>query len=328
MLARPDGRIVVGEDGDSLTGAAVFVVDDTEPTIGAVIGLVGDRDAVLDAAAFHAAGLGLEGVRTRTGETRDVVPPADDDLEARFLHAAARAAGRAATAVTLASGGEVKRKADGSVSIAADAAADAAASEGLAELGLPLLSEERPDLPLDHPDDPWMVVDPLDGTGNFLAGLPPWAFSAGLIVGGRATAGFVLDLSSGRRWWGSIGAGAFRDGHPITPRAGGTVVVPTPPSGEAAVVPPGFRRLRITGCTAIDLCLVADGSAGAWHDLDRQGTHVHDVAGALGVLAGTATSVLDPDGAELVLTPDTEGLIRFCVAADEATALGLVDAHR
>ncbi len=137
-----------------------------------------------------------------------------------------------------------------------------------------------------------------------------------------------MDLSSGRRWWGAAGRGAWRDGHVVAPQPGATVVVPTPPPGGAAPVPEGFRRLRITGCTAVDLCLVADGSAGAWHDLDRAGTHVHDVAGALGVLAGAGGVVLDPDGEPLPLRPDTETLIRFVAAADEDTARRLVAAHR
>jgi 3'(2'), 5'-bisphosphate nucleotidase len=249
-------------------------------------------------------------------------------LVERFLRSAERAAARAGAAVSAAAGGPVKHKQDGSVSIAADAAADAAAAEVLAELGLPLLSEERPDPGLADHDDPWLVVDPLDGTGNFLAGLPPWAFSVGLVVGSRPVAGYVVDLSSGRHWWGGVGFGACRDGVPVSPRPGGTAMVPTPPPDGATVVPPGFRRLRITGCTAVDLCLVADGAAGGWHDLDRQGTHVHDVAGALGVLVAAGASILDPEGQELILTPDTERLIRFCAAADRATAERRVEGHR
>jgi 3'(2'), 5'-bisphosphate nucleotidase len=92
-------------------------------------------------------------------------------------------------------------------------------------------------------------------------------------------------------------------------------MVPSAPPGKAVLVPPTARRVRVTGCTAGDLCLVADGSAGAWHDLDRSGTHVHDVAGGLAILLAAGGTALDADGAPLRLRPDTEQLIRFVAAA-------------
>ena len=98
-------------------------------------------------------------------------------------------------------------------------------------------------------------------------------------------AGLVVDLSSGRRWAGADGAGAWRDGVPV--RAASRAAPSSSPARPAAarvVVPATARRVRITGCTAVDLCLVADGSAAAWHDVDRSGSHVHDVAGGLAVL--------------------------------------------
>ena len=75
----------------------------------------------------------------------------------------------------------------------------------------------------------------------------------------------------------------------------GTVVVPTAPSGSAVAVPASARRVRVTGCTAVDVCLVADGAAGAWQNLDRSGTHVHDVAGGLAVLAGLLSVAVGVD---------------------------------
>jgi 3'(2'), 5'-bisphosphate nucleotidase len=172
-----------------------------------------------------------------------------------------------------------------------------------------------------------VVLDPLDGTGNFRAGLPPWAFSAGLVHGGRAVAGVVVDLSSGRRWW-TDGGVAWRDGLPVRSRPGSTVVVPTAPAGGAVAVPSSAHRVRVTGCTAVELCLVADGSAAAWHDLDRSGAHVHDVAGGLALLAAGGGVALTPDGAELVLHPDTEGRIRFVAAESRASAEDLLRAFR
>jgi 3'(2'), 5'-bisphosphate nucleotidase len=89
-------------------------------------------------------------------------------------------------------------------------------------------------------------------------------------------------------------------------------------------VPPCAQRVRVTGCTAVELCLVADGSAAAWHDIDRTGTHVHDVAGGLAVLLAAGGVALTPDGQPLALAPDTERLVRFVAAADEGTARDLL----
>ncbi len=275
-----------------------------------------------------AAAWGCSQVRdTGTGRVVEVAPPPPDaPLGERFAHLAALAATRVEVAVALArdSGGDT-RKADGSWSLAADEAAHAAAAECMAPLGVPVLSEERADLTVPD-DEPWVVLDPLDGTGNFRAGLPPWAFSAGLVHRGRAVAGLVADLSSGRRWAGAADAGAHRDGVPARVRPGSTVVAPTAPSGRGVLVPTTASRVRVTGCTAVDVCLVADGSAGAWHNLDRGGTHVHDVAGGLAVLAAAGGVALTPDGAPLRLQPDTEMLIRFAAAATEEAARELTAA--
>ena len=139
-------------------------------------------------------------------------------------------------------------------------------------------------------------------------------------------AGLVADLSSGRRWSGAAGVGAWRDGVPVSPRPGTTVIVPSAPSEGTVSVPSTARRVRITGCTAIDLCLVADGSAAAWHDVDRSGTHVYDAAGGLAVLLGAGGVALTAHGEQVELTPDTETKIRLVAAPDEAAARELLAA--
>jgi len=261
-----------------------------------------------------AAGWGCDTIcHVTTGRSVPVPAPPDDAPRAdRFRYLAARAATRVEVAVALAEDAD-----------AADAAAHAAAADVLAPLGLPVLSEETPDVPVAD-GQPWIVLDPLDGTGNFSAGLPPWAFSAGLVVHGRPIAGLVADLSSGRRWEGAEGTGAWRDGVRVAPRPGSTVVVPSAPSGASIAVPATAARVRITGCTAIDLCLVADGSAAAWHDLDRSGSHVHDVAGGLAVLLAAGGVALTADGDSVALAPRSAARVRFVAAGDAQAARGLL----
>ncbi len=53
------------------------------------------------------------------------------------------------------------------------------------------------------------VVDPIDGTKNFLRGVPVWATLIGLMVEDEVVAGVVSAPALGRRWWAARGAGAW-----------------------------------------------------------------------------------------------------------------------
>ena len=326
-ISDPAYRVLFGDDGSAVLLRRQWTPEGSpEAVLLAACGIGPDTPAVLATAAAW----GCDRVRDRPGGRGVVhvpVPGVGAPVPERFLHLAALAATRVETAVALARGsGEDRVKPDGSPSVVADEAAHLAAAGVLEALGLPVLSEERTDRRVPG-DSPWVVLDPLDGTGNFRAGLPPWAFSAGLVHAGRAVAGVVVDLSSGRRWWAD-GRGAWRDGVRVRPKPGSTVVVPSAPSGDVVAVPPTARRVRVTGCTAVELCLVADGSAAAWHDLDRSGSHVHDVAGGLALLAAAGGVALTADGLPLVLRPDTEELIRFVAAGNRETAEELLGAFR
>jgi myo-inositol-1(or 4)-monophosphatase len=64
--------------------------------------------------------------------------------------------------------------------------------------------------------DLWWVVDPLDGTANFLHGFPVVGVSVALVEAGRPVAGAVhAPLLGGETFTAVRGAGAFRDGRPI-----------------------------------------------------------------------------------------------------------------
>ncbi|WP_114855364.1 inositol monophosphatase family protein [Brachybacterium sp. YJGR34] len=53
------------------------------------------------------------------------------------------------------------------------------------------------------------VIDPIDGTSNFVRGVPVWGTLIGLIEDGRAVAGLVSAPALNRRWWGGEGSGAW-----------------------------------------------------------------------------------------------------------------------
>jgi histidinol-phosphatase len=92
--------------------------------------------------------------------------------------------------------------------------ADRAAEEAIRALvassgrGEGVLGEEFGD---DGGDARW-IVDPIDGTTNYVRGIPVWATLLALERDGVVCASLVSAPSLGRRWWAVLGEGAFADG--------------------------------------------------------------------------------------------------------------------
>jgi histidinol-phosphatase len=57
------------------------------------------------------------------------------------------------------------------------------------------------------------VIDPIDGTKNFVRGVPIWATLIALMDGDTPVAGLVSAPALGRRWWGAVGLGAYAGKH-------------------------------------------------------------------------------------------------------------------
>jgi myo-inositol-1(or 4)-monophosphatase len=128
---------------------------------------------------------------------------------------------------------------------------------------------------------PMWVVDPLDGTANFLHGHPQYAASVAVAVDGRPVAGAVVAPATGERWWAARGEGAFRGGVPIrvSPRRAmrdalvGTgfpfKLLERLPEylGQLDRVLRGSAGVRRAGAAALDLCYLAQGSLDAFWEL-------------------------------------------------------------
>jgi histidinol-phosphatase len=59
------------------------------------------------------------------------------------------------------------------------------------------------------------IIDPIDGTKNYVRGVPVWATLLALEEDGELRVGVVSAPALGHTWWASRGDGAFRDGDPI-----------------------------------------------------------------------------------------------------------------
>ncbi|HWV26662.1 MAG TPA: inositol monophosphatase family protein [Aeromicrobium sp.] len=179
------------------------------------------------------------------------------------------------------------------------------------------------------------VVDPIDGTVNFVYGIEAYAVSIGVRVDGVVVAGYVADVPR-RRAWGAIrGRGAWRhhDEERIAIRAPrphslshalvatGFSYVPEVRAAQAAAVAkllPHVRDIRRIGSAAIDLCTLAEGGFDAYVE---QGLHPWDVA-AGGLVAEESGLVLQglsgPPDTRLVMAAHPEiaeeyfALVRAC----------------
>jgi histidinol-phosphatase len=77
-----------------------------------------------------------------------------------------------------------------------------------------IVGEEFPDVVGSDSDSRW-IVDPIDGTKNYVRGVPIWATLIGLELAGSLVVGVVSAPALGTRWWAARGEGAFRDGESI-----------------------------------------------------------------------------------------------------------------
>jgi 3'(2'), 5'-bisphosphate nucleotidase len=124
---------------------------------------------------------------------------ADRNGLARCLSEAARLSGAVLLAMRAAR--DVKIKADGSPVCSADLAADHTAKRALARLlpGIPVISEES--VGEVAPAALFILLDPLDGTREFLAGGDSYCVAIALIHGDRPVAGAIAAPATGRSWF-------------------------------------------------------------------------------------------------------------------------------
>lgn len=122
---------------------------------------------------------------------------------------------------------DIEEKSPGDLVTIVDRESEAALSEGLACL-LPdarLLGEEAvaadPGLMNGIGAGPIWIIDPIDGTGNFAAGEPPFAIMVAFAVDGVAEAGWMLDPLTGRMCHAVRGGGAYINDSRIAARGSG-----------------------------------------------------------------------------------------------------------
>lgn len=217
---------------------------------------------------------------------------------------------------------------DTDVVTAGDRAAERLVRDRLAQLwpGVPVLGEEE------GGEEPasglcW-VVDPIDGTVNYLYGFPSYAVSIAAQVDGVSVAGVVAEPASGRLWTAARGGGARLDDRELRVSSATTLHLSLVATGFAyaaarrerqaamwARLLPRVRDLRRPGASSLDLCSVAAGWVDAYveHGLHRwdwaAGALVAEEAGAVVRLPGGPEDGLGAD-AVFVSTPGVADALR------------------
>ncbi|MGQ7296505.1 inositol monophosphatase family protein [Quadrisphaera sp. KR29] len=157
------------------------------------------------------------------------------------------------------------------------------------------------------------VLDPIDGTVNYVYGIPAYAVSVAVVAGEpspprwRPVAGCVHNPETGETWTAGAGAGARLDGRPLARPEGPPLAEALVGTGfgytaerraeQAAVVAhllPRVRDVRRIGSAALDLCYVASARLDAFYE---RGLNPWDAAAGWLVAAEAGVALVGLDGA-------------------------------
>jgi myo-inositol-1(or 4)-monophosphatase len=161
-------------------------------------------------------------------------------------------------------------------------------------------------------DEPTWIVDPIDGTTNFVHGHPFYCVSVGLVAKGEPILGVVVAPALQTEWRGIVGGGATRNG--VASRVSevgdlehamhGTGFPYDRATSEAnnfdafVWIKKRCQAVRRCGAAAIDLCLVADGTYdGYW----EQKLRAWDLAGGAAIVLAAGGCVTDYDGRAIAI---------------------------
>lgn len=206
----------------------------------------------------------------------------------------------AAGVASAAPGGALRAAGERAGQYALDLVVDESVLEVLHGAPVGVVSEES--APREGNWDVVVVVDPIDGSTNASRGIPWFACSLCAVDRDGPWVALVANLATGVRYRAVRGAGATRDGEPIS-----TSGVTEP--REAMYVLNGYprehlgwRQFRALGATALDICAVAEGSVDATVDCTRDSLGPWDYMGAMLVLQEAGGHLRDVADRDLVVT--------------------------
>jgi 3'(2'), 5'-bisphosphate nucleotidase len=250
------------------------------------------------------------------------VPTLNAAACAELMEALTAICASAALAIRDAPRGDARIKADGSPVTAADEAADAVIKAGLDRLvpQLAVISEESAgsNRPV-FADASVILVDPLDGTRDFIAGRDEYTINIALVTDGVPVLGVMAAPALGLIWRGIVGRGAervefTRDGEtsPARPIATRRFAAETPSimvsrshlDARTRTYVGALPQATLIPCgSALKFCRLAEGAADLYPRLAP--THDWDTAAGHAILTAAGGAVTAPDGGPIVYgTPE------------------------
>lgn len=175
------------------------------------------------------------------------------------------------------------------------------------------------------------VIDPLDGTVNYAAGIPHFCTSVGFASGGRPAVGVVIDPMRDEVFSAVAGQGAWLDDLPIRASTGdlgdGVISLALPPTGFSRrdrAIRKAVRVPRSMGSAALGLAWTANGRFDAF--IQWRGLSLWDLAAAGLIAEEAGNTVTTVDGSpwfDLTRPTRSTGLLA-APPAHHATLLGLL----
>ncbi|XP_048858116.1 inositol monophosphatase 1 isoform X1 [Brienomyrus brachyistius] len=163
-------------------------------------------------------------------------------------------------------------------------------------------------------DNPTWIIDPLDGTTNFIHRFPFVAVSIGFAVNKELEFGVVYSCIEDKMYTGKRGKGAFCNGKQLqvsgqTDIKQSLIITELGSSRDAEVVRHIFSSMqkilcipvhgiRCAGSAAINMCLVAAGAAEAYYEI---GIHCWDISAGAVIVSEAGGVLMDVEGGPLDL---------------------------
>jgi 3'(2'), 5'-bisphosphate nucleotidase len=233
----------------------------------------------------------------------------------------------------------IEGKLDGSPVTEADLAADRIIAEGLARIApqVPALSEERVNLAKPPYNGSFFLIDPLDGTKEFVAGRDEFTVNLALVTNGTPILGIVGAPALGLVWRGLVGRGAERlrlseksvaepiHTRPLPKRGEPWIAAVSRSHGDSrteAFIAARPGAIRKTLGSAVKFGRVAEGEADIYPRLAP--TSEWDIAAGHAVVTAAGGTITDAHGAALQFGKSRAGFIvpEFIAWGDPSAARG------
>ena len=218
-----------------------------------------------------------------------------------------------------------ERKGLNDIVTAADHAVNELLLKILPQAGDGWVSEETADDPSRLEKSRVWIVDPLDGTREFVEGVPEWCVSIGLVENGRAVAGGILNPETNELFLGSVETGITLNGRPASIRTNGAMDEMLVLASRSEVKRgewDAFRqapfRVNPVGSVAYKLAVVAAGGADATWTLTPK--NEWDLAGGVALVRAAGGIVRTLEGKEPLFNRPKlllDGLLAFSAASAE-----------